>query len=76
MHRLAHSEVRSWLKEPADRGPPWRYPQVTEVPPFSAEANAVLEDLATSFSVEDALQVCACVCVPRLVRGRGEWGMR
>jgi len=31
--------------------------QVTEVPPFSAEANAVLDKLAAEFSVEDALQV-------------------
>lgn len=31
--------------------------QVTEVPPFSAEANAVLDSLATGFSVEDALAV-------------------
>jgi len=34
-------------------------PQVTEVPPLSAEANAVLDQLATGFSVEDALQVKA-----------------
>lgn len=31
--------------------------QVTEVPPFSAEANAVLDKLAAEFSVDDALQV-------------------
>jgi hypothetical protein len=31
---------------------------VTEVPPFSAEANAVLDKLAAEFDVEDALQVC------------------
>jgi hypothetical protein len=31
--------------------------QVTEVPPFSESANALLEQLATSFSVEDAQQV-------------------
>ena len=35
----------------------WISPQVTEVPPLSAEANAVLDQLATGFSVEDALQV-------------------
>ena len=32
-------------------------PQVKEVPAFSAEANAVLEHLATNFSVEQAQQV-------------------
>lgn len=32
-------------------------PQVTEVPPFSAEANAVLEALAANFSVADAQEV-------------------
>lgn len=31
--------------------------QVVEVPPFSAEANAVLDMLATTFSVEQARQV-------------------
>lgn len=31
--------------------------QVTEVPPFSADANAVLDKLAEEFSVEDAQQV-------------------
>lgn len=31
--------------------------QVTEVPAFSESANALLEQLATSFSVEDAQQV-------------------
>ncbi|GFH09619.1 adenylosuccinase [Haematococcus lacustris] len=34
-------------------------PQVTEVPAFSAEANAVLDMLATTFSSEQALQVKA-----------------
>ena len=32
-------------------------PQVAEVPPFSAEANAVLEKIATQFTVEDAALV-------------------
>ena len=32
-------------------------PQVVEVPPFSAEANAVLERIATNFTVEDAALV-------------------
>ncbi|KAK9823279.1 hypothetical protein WJX72_001564 [[Myrmecia] bisecta] len=32
-------------------------PEVAEVPPFSAEANALLDDLAEQFSVEDALEV-------------------
>jgi hypothetical protein len=32
-------------------------PNVAEVPPLSAEANALLDSLATSFSVEDALLV-------------------
>jgi adenylosuccinate lyase len=30
---------------------------VTEVPPFSEEANRVLDELALGFSVEDALEV-------------------
>ncbi|WIA21812.1 hypothetical protein OEZ85_004193 [Tetradesmus obliquus] len=34
-------------------------PQVTEVPPFSAEGNAVLEALAANFSVADAQEVKA-----------------
>ena len=32
-------------------------PAVVEVPPFSAEANALLDHLATHFSVEDAGEV-------------------
>lgn len=31
--------------------------QVTEVPAFSAEANAVLDQLADTFTVEDAQEV-------------------
>jgi hypothetical protein len=34
-----------------------KIPQVVEVPPFSAEANAVLENIATQFTVEDAALV-------------------
>jgi len=45
-------EVR-WLQQLAS------IPQVTEVPPFSAEANALLDKLAAEFSVEDAMQVKA-----------------
>lgn len=55
--------------------------QVTEVPPFSADANAVLDKLAAEFGVEDAMQVCVCVVVGERgvsereggssVRGRG-----
>lgn len=32
-------------------------PEIKEVPPFSDEANQILNDLATNFSVEDALAV-------------------
>eukprot|EP00882_Tetradesmus_deserticola_P007004 GHRQ01007376.1.p1 GENE.GHRQ01007376.1~~GHRQ01007376.1.p1 ORF type:complete len:529 (+),score=273.19 GHRQ01007376.1:315-1901(+) len=45
-------EVR-WLQQLA------AIPQVTEVPPFSAEANALLDALADSFSVADAQEVKA-----------------
>jgi hypothetical protein len=31
-----------------------KIPKVTEVPPFSAEANALLDQLASSFTVEQA----------------------
>ncbi len=34
-----------------------RIPEVTEVPPFSAEANALLDSIAEGFSLEDAQQV-------------------
>jgi hypothetical protein len=34
-----------------------RIPEVTEVPPFSPEANGILDRLATEFSVQDALDV-------------------
>lgn len=40
-----------WLQQLA------RIPQVTEVPPFSTSANALLDQLAASFSVEDAKEV-------------------
>ena len=43
-------EVR-WLQKLAD------VEGVPEVPPFSWEANQVLDDLAERFSVEDALEV-------------------
>uniref|UniRef100_A0A383VV91 Adenylosuccinate lyase n=1 Tax=Tetradesmus obliquus TaxID=3088 RepID=A0A383VV91_TETOB len=43
----------AWLQQLA------AIPQVTEVPPFSAEANAVLDALAANFSVADAQEVKA-----------------
>jgi hypothetical protein len=39
------------------RLPWWMCTQVTEVPPFSADANEVLDMLATTFSAEQAQQV-------------------
>jgi adenylosuccinate lyase len=45
-------------------------PEVEEVPPFGAAANALLDELATNFSVEDAMEVGAMGS-----RGWGrEWG--
>jgi hypothetical protein len=35
----------------------WTLWQVTEVPPFSPEANALLDEIAERFTVEDALSV-------------------
>ncbi len=52
-------EIR-WLQQLA------AIPEVTEVPPFSEEANQLLNSLAESFSVEDALevkQVCTANCI-------------
>lgn len=41
-----------WLQQLA------KIPAVKEVPPFSAEANALLDKLATQFTPQDALEVC------------------
>ena len=52
-------EIR-WLQQLA------AIPEVAEVPPFSGEANQLLNSLAESFSVEDALevkQVCTANCI-------------
>eukprot|EP00879_Flechtneria_rotunda_P010075 GHRR01010533.1.p1 GENE.GHRR01010533.1~~GHRR01010533.1.p1 ORF type:complete len:543 (+),score=160.53 GHRR01010533.1:171-1631(+) len=48
-------EIR-WLQQLAS------VPQVTEVGPFSGEANAVLDKLATTFSVQDAQEVKTIEC--------------
>ncbi len=45
-----------WLQQLAE------IPEVTEVPAFSSEADAALDQLAVNFSVQDALAVKKVIC--------------